>query len=209
MDVGNLISGTSAFSKFSLYIWNFSVHVLLKPTLKDLEHSLANMRKKCNCVVVWACVGISLLWTGIKTHLFQFYDHWWIFQICWHIECSTLTSSFRIWSSSAGIPSHSLAVFAVMLPKAHFTSHRMSGCKWVITPSWLSRSLRPLFYSPPVYSCHHFLISSASAKSMPFLSFILPIFASNVPLVSQISLKISLVFPILSFSCISLHYSLR
>ena len=43
MDVGNLISGSSAFSKTSLYIWKFSVHILLKPSLKDLEHYLASM----------------------------------------------------------------------------------------------------------------------------------------------------------------------
>ena len=42
-DVGNLISGSSAFSKSSLYIWKFSVHVLLKPSLKDFEHYLASM----------------------------------------------------------------------------------------------------------------------------------------------------------------------
>ena len=42
-DVGNLISDSSAFSKFSLYIWNFSVHVLLMPRLKDFEHNLASM----------------------------------------------------------------------------------------------------------------------------------------------------------------------
>ena len=42
-DVGNLISGSSAFSKYSLYIWKFSVHVLLKPSLKDFEHNLASM----------------------------------------------------------------------------------------------------------------------------------------------------------------------
>ena len=42
-DVGNLISGSSAFSKPSLYIWKFSVHVLLKPSLKDFEHYLASM----------------------------------------------------------------------------------------------------------------------------------------------------------------------
>ena len=42
-DVGNLISGSSAFSKSSLYIWNFSVQVLLKPSLKDFEHYIANM----------------------------------------------------------------------------------------------------------------------------------------------------------------------
>ena len=48
-DVGNLtanISGSSAFSKCSLYIWKFSVHILLKPSLKDFEHYLASMRKE-------------------------------------------------------------------------------------------------------------------------------------------------------------------
>ena len=43
MDVGNLISGSSAFSKFSLYICKFLVHMLLKPSLKDFEYCLANM----------------------------------------------------------------------------------------------------------------------------------------------------------------------
>ena len=43
MDVGDLISGSSIFSKSSLYIWNFSVHILLKPNLKDFEHDLAHM----------------------------------------------------------------------------------------------------------------------------------------------------------------------
>ena len=42
-DVDNLISGSSAFSKSSLYIWKFSVHILLKPSLKDFEHDLASM----------------------------------------------------------------------------------------------------------------------------------------------------------------------
>ena len=41
--VGNLISGSSAFYKSSLYIWKFSVHILLKPSLKDFEHYLASM----------------------------------------------------------------------------------------------------------------------------------------------------------------------
>ena len=42
-DVGNLISGSSALSKSTLYIWKFSVHMLLKPTLKDFEHNLASI----------------------------------------------------------------------------------------------------------------------------------------------------------------------
>ena len=58
----------------------------------------------------------------------------------------------------------------VMLPKAHLTSYsRMSGSRSVTTPSLLSKSLRPFLYSYSVYSCHLFLISSASVKSLPFL----------------------------------------
>ena len=49
VDVGNLISGSSAFSKSSVYIWKFLVHVLLKPSLKDFEHNIAGMRNECNC----------------------------------------------------------------------------------------------------------------------------------------------------------------
>ena len=146
----------------------------------------------------------------MKTDLFQSCGHFWVFQIFWHIECSTFTaSSFRIWNSSTGIPSHPLALFIVMLPKAHLTSHsRMSGSRWVITLLWLSGSWRSFLYSS-VYSCHLFLISSASVKSIPFLSFIQPIFSWNIPLVSLIFLKRSLVFPILLFPSISLHWSLR
>ena len=42
-DAGNLISGSSDFSKFRLYIWNFLIHILLKPSLKDFEHYLTSM----------------------------------------------------------------------------------------------------------------------------------------------------------------------
>ena len=52
VDVGNLISGCSAFSKSSLYIWKFLAHVLLKPSLKDFEHNLASMCNECNCMVI-------------------------------------------------------------------------------------------------------------------------------------------------------------
>ena len=128
----------------------------------------------------------------MKTDLFQSCGHCWIFQICWHIDCSTFTaSSFRIWNSSTEIPSPPLALFIVMLPKAHLTSHsRMSGSRWVIKPLWLSASWRCFLYSSSVYSCYLFLISSASVKSIPFLSLIMSIFAWNVPLVSLIHIQI-------------------
>ena len=128
----------------------------------------------------------------MKTDFFQSFGHCWVFQICRHIECSTLTaSSFRIWNNSAEIPSPPLASFVVMLPKVHLTSDsRMSDSRWVITPSWLFGSWRYFLYSS-VYSCHPFLISSASVRSTLFLSFIVPIFAWNILLVSLIFLKIS------------------
>ena len=146
----------------------------------------------------------------MKTDLFQSCGHCWVFQIFWHIKCSTSTASFfRIWNSSTGIPSAPLNLFVVILPKAHLTLHsRMSDSRWVITSSWLSGLWISFLYSSSVYSCHLFLISSASARSLPFLSFIEPIFAGNVPLVSLIFLR-SLVFPILLFPSISLHWSLR
>ena len=68
----------------------------------------------------------------------------------------------------------------------------MSGSRWVIKPLWLSRSWRYFLYSSSVYSCHLFLISSASVRSLPFLSFIELISAWNVPLASLIFLKRSL-----------------
>ena len=51
-DVGNLISGSSAFSKTSLNIWKFTVHILLKPGLENFEHYFTSVKDECNCVVV-------------------------------------------------------------------------------------------------------------------------------------------------------------
>ena len=59
---GNLISGSSAFSKSSLYIWKFSVHILLKSSLENSEHDLASEWNESNCVVIWTFFGIALLW---------------------------------------------------------------------------------------------------------------------------------------------------
>ena len=62
-----------------------------------------------------------------------------------------------------------------MLSNAHLTLHsRMCSSSWVITPGWLSGSLRPFLYSSSVYSCHRFLMSSASVRPLLFLSFLCP-----------------------------------
>ena len=97
-----------------------------------------------------------------------------------------------------------------MLPKVHLTSHsRISGSRWVDHTIMVIWVMKIFLYSSSVYSCHPFLISSASDRSIPCLSFIEPIFAWNVPLVSLIFLKLSLVFPLVLFSSISLHWSLK
>ena len=61
-DAGNLISGSSVFSKYSLNIWKFSVHVLLKPGLENFERYFARVWDESNCEVVWTFFGIAFLW---------------------------------------------------------------------------------------------------------------------------------------------------
>ena len=140
MDIGNLISGSSAFLKTSLNIWKFTVHILLKPGLENFEHYFACMWDECNCVVVWTFFGIVFLWDWNEN---------WPFPVLWPLlSFPNLLAYwvqhfhsiiFSVWNSSTGIPSPPLALFIVMFPKACLTSHsRTSGSRWVITPSWLS-----------------------------------------------------------------------
>ena len=142
VDIGNLISGSSAFSKTSLNIWKFMVYILLKPILENFEHYFTSMWDECNCAVVWALFGIAFFWDWNEIWPFPVCGYCWGFQICWRIKCCTFTaSSFRIWNRSTGIPSPPLALFVAILSKAHLTSHsRMSGSRCVITPSWLCGS---------------------------------------------------------------------
>ena len=155
-------SGSSPFT----YSWSLAWRILSVTLLAcemsaiyGVEHSLA----------------LPFSGIGMKTDLFQSCGNCWVFRICWHTEYSTLAAASF---SSAGIPSPPLALFVVILPKANLSSHsKMSGSRWVITPSWLSGSLRSFLYSSSVYSCCLFLISYASVRSIPFLSFIVPIFA--------------------------------
>ena len=73
-DVGNLNSGSSAFSKTSLNIRKSMVHVLLKPGLENFEHYFTSMWDECTCAVVWAFFGIAFLWN---------WNEKWSFPVLW------------------------------------------------------------------------------------------------------------------------------
>ena len=130
MNVGSLISGSSAFSKpictsgssQFMYCWSLAWRTL----------NLTLLACEMSAIVWWFEHSSALPFFGIgmKTD-FSSRVATAVFQICWYIECSTVTAScFRIWNRSAGILSPLLALFVVMLPKAHLTSHsRMSD--WV------------------------------------------------------------------------------
>ena len=98
-NVGNLISGSSAFSKTSLNIWKFTVHILLKPGLENFKHCFSSVWDECNSAVVWAFFGTAFLWDWNENWSFPVPWPLLVFQICWHIECSTFTchlSGFEI-----------------------------------------------------------------------------------------------------------------
>ena len=139
-----MISGSAASLKSSLYICKFSVHTLLKPSMNNFEHKLASLWNEHNCTTVWTLFGLNIVCPSLVLEWKLSCGYCWVFQICWHIECSTLTaSSFRILNNSAGIPSPPLALFIIMLPKAQLTLYSMmSSSRWVTTESWLSESLR-------------------------------------------------------------------
>ena len=98
-DVGNLISGSSAFLKTSLNIWKFTVHILLEPGLENFEHYFTSMWDEYNCAVVWEFFGIAFLWNCNESSPFpvlwpllsfpNLLAYW-----VQHFH----TSSFRIWN---------------------------------------------------------------------------------------------------------------
>ena len=99
-DVGNLISSSSVFSKSSLNICKFSVHVLLKPHLENFEHYFVSMLDDCHCVIVWTFFGIAFLWDWNEN---------WPFPVLWpllsfpNFQSWTKPLHFSVFST-AGMP---------------------------------------------------------------------------------------------------------
>ena len=120
-NVGNLISGSSAFSQPSLCIWKFSVHVPLKPSLKDFEYNLASMWNEHNFMVVW---------TFFVSPFFEI-----VMKLIFSSPVATAEFSKFAYILSAALSQHHLLQFeiaqtefnhlhqlsVVMLPKAHLT----------------------------------------------------------------------------------------
>ena len=98
-NVDNWISGSSAFSKFSLNIWNSRFTYCW--SLAWRIFSITFLECEMSAIVWYFEHSLALPFFGIrmKIDLFQSCDHCWVFQIFWHIECSTFTaSSFKIWN---------------------------------------------------------------------------------------------------------------
>ena len=134
--VGNLISGSSSFSKTSLNIWKFTVHILLKPGLENFKHDFTSVWDECDCVVVWTFFSIAFLWDWNENWPFPVlwpllsfpnllaywvqHFHSIIFQDLKWLNWNSITSTRFVHSDAS---------------KAYLTSHsRVSGSRWVITP---------------------------------------------------------------------------
>ena len=110
MDVGNLISGSSAFYESSLSIWKFTVHVLLEPGLENFEHYFASLWDECNCAIYiffnctifWSFFGIAFLWEDFGRTLTIF-----LVQIAQQVKNSPAlqeTQETQVWSLGRGDP---------------------------------------------------------------------------------------------------------
>ena len=165
---------TSGSSRFT-YCWSLAWRIL-SITLPACEVSAIVW-------IVWAFFGIAFLWDWNENQPFPVL--WPLLSFpnvlaYWVQHFHSII--FQDLKQLSGIPSPPLALFVVMLSKAHLTSHsRMSGFRWAITPSWLSGLWRSFLYSSSVYSCHLFLIPTASVRSYHFC-----------PLSSHLCLKCSL-----------------
>jgi len=129
-----LISGSSAFSKPSLDVWEFLVHVMLKPGMQDFKHDLTSMGDEYNCPMVRTFFGTTLLGN---------WDEDWPFSVLWPPlglpdlltywvqHFSKAISSFRVLNSSIGITLHPLGLLTAEFPKARLTSCFQNVWLWL------------------------------------------------------------------------------
>ena len=123
-DVGNLISGPSAFSKSSLNIWKFSFHVLLKPQLENFEPYFAIVWDECNCAVIWTFFHFALLWN---------WNGNWPFPVLWPLL--SFSNLLAYWVQ------HFNSIIFIELEIAQLEFHQLSlflSLLWCfLRPTWL------------------------------------------------------------------------
>ena len=141
------------------------------------------MWDECNCVVIWAFFGIAFLWDLNETDLFQSCGHCWVVQMCWHIEWSTSTALyFRIWNSSAEIPSPPLAIHTRTHTHTHAHTHTHTHTHWWLTLDEYSKFGSPFSWGTEIrrtvnklvcwyLKLIHKLLSSSSDQYMISSSF--------------------------------------
>ena len=148
MDVSNLISGSSAFSKSSSNIWKFLVHTLLELSLENFENYLASVWDECNCAVVWTFFGIAFLWDWNEN---------WPFPVLWPLLSFPNLLAYWVqhfhWATSNPKRSHTereISPNVSFALKVHFIWKHFLGSLQSLRPSIHLDAVNTGPYSPSV-----------------------------------------------------------
>ena len=148
-----------------------------------------------NAIVRWFKHSLILPFLGTRMRIghFQSCGPCWVFQICWHTECKTLMeSSFRNLNSSSGISLDPLALLTAMLLKAHWLHTAECLGLWVINHTIIViQFIISFLYSSSMYFFHLFLIHLSFTRSLPFVSFTVPIWVECSLEVSNYSWRVN------------------
>ena len=133
--IWSLVPLPSTFSKSSLNIWKFTVHVLLTPGLENFQHYFASVWDECNCVVAWTFFGIVFFGIGMKTDLFQSCGYCWVSKFARVLEFYISTNSGILQPHNPKQPSIHLSLSAIP------NSRHALSCAWML---WnLANSISP------------------------------------------------------------------
>ena len=143
-------SHSSAFSKSSLKIWKFTVHILLKPGLENFEYYLVSCEMSAIVQQFERSLALPFFGIGIKTDLFQSCGHCWVFQICWHIECSKgiwLQNFIQDWGNRPLEGTNKILYVPEPRRKEQWPHKRLTQtCLWVSRSLWWRCGLVVLCY---------------------------------------------------------------
>ena len=170
--IGNFTFGFSAFSKSSLYIWKFSVHILLKPNLKDFEHHLTSMWNERNYMLVWTFFGIALLWDWNEN---------WPFPVLWPLLSFPDLLTYWVFSSVQSLSR--VRLFATLWTAARQASVSITKSRSLLKPMSIESVMPsshlilccPLLLLPPTPSVALVNIAFSLLRNIPSLQRIISI----------------------------------